>query len=317
MYRNDGGAFTNINAGLTGVIAGMAKWGDVDNDLDPDILVCGRAKSLATICEVYRNDDGNFVNINAGLIGLRLGTADWIDYDNDGDLDLFLTGRTASNGRKSIMYNNNDGTLTDSGLDFVDVDLSATLWRRSGDRGFPVLDLMGQDGTGLVSIRYETITFPELDLLVEEASLVPAREFGAIAHMPIGVLVTGRDEGATPISEILDDAATSALIANVGKSAIAVGDYDNDSHRDFLVMGEDENSQPTTVLYRVVMDARPQLADRTLLPFHASRDDGDVVFSFGPNGVIDSRDYDGFSNQNGFPINLQIGTAEGTSDAVC
>ena len=41
---------------------------------------------------MYRNDGGSFVDIAAGLTGVRNGSVAWGDYDNDGDLDILLTG---------------------------------------------------------------------------------------------------------------------------------------------------------------------------------------------------------------------------------
>ena len=48
------------------------------------------------ISRIYRNDGGGvFTDIAAGLPGVGAGSASWGDYDNDGDLDLVLTGDTA------------------------------------------------------------------------------------------------------------------------------------------------------------------------------------------------------------------------------
>jgi hypothetical protein len=42
---------------------------------------------------VYRNNgNGTFTNIDAGLTGVE-GSATWYDSDNDGDLDIFISGR--------------------------------------------------------------------------------------------------------------------------------------------------------------------------------------------------------------------------------
>ena len=41
----------------------------------------------------------SFVNLNQDLIGAQAGSVDWGDFDNDGDLDLLLTGNTITNKR--------------------------------------------------------------------------------------------------------------------------------------------------------------------------------------------------------------------------
>ena len=49
IYRNEGGTFTDIGAGLTGVWLSSLAWGDYDNDGDLDLVLAG-------------NDGGNQVN---------------------------------------------------------------------------------------------------------------------------------------------------------------------------------------------------------------------------------------------------------------
>ena len=44
------------------------------------------------ISRVYRNTSGTFTDISAGLTGCTYGSVAWGDYDNDGDLDILLTG---------------------------------------------------------------------------------------------------------------------------------------------------------------------------------------------------------------------------------
>ena len=52
MFRNDGGMFTDIGAGLPGIgfgppgVPGAAAWGDYDNDGDLDVLLAGRGVSF-------------------------------------------------------------------------------------------------------------------------------------------------------------------------------------------------------------------------------------------------------------------------------
>jgi hypothetical protein len=65
VWRNTGNGFTNISAGLPGVFAGSAIWGDYDNDGRLDILLNGY--HFSPICQIWRNTGSGFININPGL----------------------------------------------------------------------------------------------------------------------------------------------------------------------------------------------------------------------------------------------------------
>jgi hypothetical protein len=107
IYRNNSGAFTDINAGLEGVYESSVAWGDYDNDGDLDILLTGGSSVSGHISRIYRNDSGTFTAINTGLEGVMWGSAAWGDYDNDGDLDILLTGMNNMGVKLSQIYKNN------------------------------------------------------------------------------------------------------------------------------------------------------------------------------------------------------------------
>lgn len=74
-------------------------WGDYDNDGDLDLAVSGAEDFLYGLnptTKIYRNDAGIFVDIQAKIPGTWFGSISWGDYDNDGKLDLLLTGGTVS-----------------------------------------------------------------------------------------------------------------------------------------------------------------------------------------------------------------------------
>jgi hypothetical protein len=94
LYRNDGGgSFQDVSrdSGLAGAFYGQGvAIGDYDNDGDPDVFFTALGPN-----RLYRNDGGRFreVTATAGVGGEpeRWSTsAGFLDYDNDGDLDLFV-----------------------------------------------------------------------------------------------------------------------------------------------------------------------------------------------------------------------------------
>ncbi len=94
LYRNDGdGTFTDVAraAGVTNrrYAKGVA-WGDYDNDGDADLYVSNFGEN-----RLYRNrGDGTFEDVAPAIGGtgpVEASFATWFfDWDNDGDLDLFV-----------------------------------------------------------------------------------------------------------------------------------------------------------------------------------------------------------------------------------
>ena len=108
LYRNDGGSFTRVTGipMVTDPGASLASiWGDFDNDGDLDCYV---GNDNGTSDRYYRNDgDGIFTDIDnlafSGSSTRRSGAAG--DIDNDGDLDLLLSGP----GANLKLYRNDTG----------------------------------------------------------------------------------------------------------------------------------------------------------------------------------------------------------------
>jgi len=67
----------------------------------------------------------SFTDINASLSGVAASSVAWGDYDNDGDLDLLLTGLPYSS---KIYRNDGSDTFTNTGISLTGVSRSFSSW---------------------------------------------------------------------------------------------------------------------------------------------------------------------------------------------
>ena len=76
-----------------------------------DILLTGYNNdgTILYMSRIYRNDGNNTFTYQSGikLEGVANSSAAWGDFDNDGDLDILLSGRLVSGGFTSRIYRNN------------------------------------------------------------------------------------------------------------------------------------------------------------------------------------------------------------------
>lgn len=126
--------FTKGQVLFKGTICFTASAVDYDNDGDPDLFVGIGGQEGIGLDYLFRNDGGVFTDVS-GIAGIRgpkdsngnwvptaTSSGTWADYDNDGDLDLFVASRLHGDSlilpgnlgwRNSLFRNNGDGTFTD------------------------------------------------------------------------------------------------------------------------------------------------------------------------------------------------------------
>ncbi|HSH05354.1 MAG TPA: FG-GAP-like repeat-containing protein, partial [Anaerolineae bacterium] len=261
VYNNNGGTFTDIGAGLVGVRFSSVAWGDYDNDGDLDILLTGLTSAGLSVANVYRNDAGTFTNIGASLTAVTQGSVAWGDYDNDGDLDILLTGRITNLSKAAQVYRNDNGIFTDIGAGLTGVNLSSVDWGdydNDGDldillTGFStetpqrVAKVYNNNGgvftdinAGLTGVLNSSVDWGDydndgdLDILLTGQNL--SSDFVNFAQ------VYRNDDGV--FTDI------NAGLTGVDTSSVAWGDYDNDGDLDILLTGQDNNAVNVSQVYR-------------------------------------------------------------------
>ncbi len=121
LLRNTEGGFKDVTvaSGIAAPIASQgAAWGDYDNDGWVDLYIPGeydaKRPDPRNRGKLYHNNrDGTLTDVAAKAGVLNEGFAkgsDWGDYDNDGDLDLYVSNLGQPN---RLFRNEGDGTFTD------------------------------------------------------------------------------------------------------------------------------------------------------------------------------------------------------------
>ena len=154
LYRNEptGTLVADTRSTLPSLLASSVAWGDYDSDGDLDLAAAGFDPGGQTLfTEIYENDGtGLLTGINASLTGVAAGDLGWADFDNDGDLDLALSG--AADGTLVLqLYRNESGVFEQQPIDvLVGISFSSLAWADIDTDGDLDLASTGQstvDGT--------------------------------------------------------------------------------------------------------------------------------------------------------------------------
>lgn len=136
IYKNNGE--NNFEAQeqfeFLGVSSGSIDWGDYNNDGFLDLIFNGQYydDGFHHATKIYRNDGGeNFTELlDVGLSGTTYGEAEWGDCNNDGFLDIILTGFSENpiSVTTNIYINNTDETFSDIPDSVTHVGYGSTAW---------------------------------------------------------------------------------------------------------------------------------------------------------------------------------------------
>jgi hypothetical protein len=252
IYRNNGnGTFTNLNAALAPVAYGNASWGDYDHDGDLDVLLAGW-DNTKDLLHVYKNiGNGSFVKLSQELKATGYMDAEWGDMDNDGDLDVVVSG--FENNTTSVVYlyvNNRNDSFSFSPLSLTTPvhDGSVTVGDSDNDGDMDLL-LTGRRESTLHTLLYRNdgnLRFSLSNNLHGVYSSGSSTKFGDHDNDgDLDIAVMGNDLAGNYFTMIYRNNGNnsftqlSADLANQKDGNMAWGDYDNDGDLDLLVSGFD------------------------------------------------------------------------------
>lgn len=226
LYRNEKGVFADA-ASTAGVADARstraAAWGDFDADGDPDLLVGFTPGAAGPVLRLYRNTNARFsdVTADAGLAVPKGAVRQpaWIDFDGDGDLDLFVAFRDRAN----ALFRQDKGTFIDIAAEIGLADTRRTvgaIWfdfDQDGDLDLAVANMDG-DANGL--FRNDPSTPGG------SASLGAGRRFTDVAEaagIAWGGRITGDKTNGTVrlcAADVDNDGRFDLFAANYGKNGL-------------------------------------------------------------------------------------------------
>lgn len=256
LYSNDGlGNFTEI-AGTT-----LSNWSelgniafaDVDGDGDQDLLITGRDGSPNYYANLYLNDgNGSFtLDPNAPFEPSIEGDFEFEDVDNDGDLDLFMTGYNNQGLVFSKLYKNN-GTGSFS-------EVSSAPFEAAGSSSVAFFDMDGDNDKDLIVSGSNNSNGKKTNLYENDGignfSLVSNTPFENVNSSGVAVadsdgdgdvdiLLNGQTDSFVNICHLYINDGTGMFNLSTGTPFLGTflgtadfADFDNDSDMDILITG--------------------------------------------------------------------------------
>ena len=240
---------------------------DIDDDDDLDFLFSGLDSNNVPTTSIYLYAAGKFakdtLRSNA-LAQVFEGASAWGDYDNDGDVDLALSGNT-SGGVFSGVYENDGSSFIQVSSSFLGIKQGDIAWADTDNDGYLDLSLLGSDLSGPVTALYsnQVLTNPGDPFLLVDGAFPTSWQNGSLSWSDYDkdgdtdVMIVGEDINGDPVSALYENSGKQGFVlAQVGGvtalkgASCSWGDYDNDGWPDLLLSGFDDSNTPFLGVFR-------------------------------------------------------------------
>ena len=330
IYRNDANdtdnnedKFVSLALPLPQTNNGTVAWGDYDNDGDLDLFLTG-IDDDSLVAQIQRNEgELGFILDEAQneIEGLTNGDAAWGDYDNDGDLDLAVTGTNEDNITVAGIYVNNLGILEEfiplqPASNFLsDNNPNSISWGDYDGDGY--LDLLVTANTDSSShqIYRNDRNGNFIDINATEIGATAPNGKSAWADInndgQLDIILSGEQQaafenqnGSFQRTYFRDDFADDL------ETTLAVADYDNDGDLDYLANQDSGfSADPAPAVYENLLQDRVNELPIAPTELTAATNKNSVTLEWNLGS-------DEETPVEGLTYNLRVGTTPGGNDIV-
>ncbi len=267
IYQNNGnGTFTKNTSGFGAFRNGSVDAGDFDNDGLVDLVMIGMFGGTSPQTRLYKNNGNfSFIEVYSGQLAGTGYTGDvrFADVDNDGLLDVIVTGTTASfaGTPSNIVYRNNGNGFSQlislDGRTYTHITLGD--FNSDGYIDYATQGYGGVNGNTNVTTIYinnSGTSFTPFDTNIPQKDLgysefVDYDMDGDLDLHLVGYPFSGEDPSVVMINTNNSFSASTGLFPSPSRyylGAAAWGDYNNDGKMDCFIM--DYNSSGNNRLLR-------------------------------------------------------------------
>jgi len=300
-YERQGGALYQVNKGFANLKRGSSAAADLNNDGRQDVIICGQDADDVPHTYIYMNTPAGFEMVNDKLKGVY-GKIRTVDYDNDMDIDIFITGNDKYGNTNAIIYrNDNNWNFTNVMADIIRVSWLAGAefgdFNNDGRLDITVADrVYRNDGNDV---------FTEIEI-VHDDFLEDHGYWCDLDHDGVSELITHDYYGVLIFKYNGSDAFILDREFYVRAETLDIGDYNGDNKQDILV-----NNYPEVSILR------------NLNPYSnaAPSPPNKLKSSVGDSGFYSVSLYwnngsDDHCPSTGLTYNLRVGTTPGGNDIV-